>query len=183
MIKINLVPRELLQKEAQRVQSTQAVVVVAVVGLLLTGAWYLRWSQANRLEAHLADRQKRLDTLKQIVAEVEQLERTAAAVRTRLAVITDLLKGRALYPYFMADIAQTLPGSVWLSSLSTTWRDGNQLSVNTVAASNGSEGVSDWLRNIEKSGKFTDPVLSAVSINEAKVHNFSITTTYKPAPL
>lgn len=179
MIKINLVPRELLAKEAQRIQSTQAVVVVAVVGLVLAGAWYLRWSQANRLEAHLAERQKRLDTLKQIVAEVEQLERTAAAVRTRLGVITDLLKGRALYPYFMADIAHTLPGNVWLSALSTTWKDGNALSINTTAASNGSDGVSDWLRNLEKSGKFSDPVLSAVSINENKVHNFSIQTTYK----
>lgn len=182
MIRINLVPQEILDRELQRQRAAQAGVAGCLALVVVLGASLAHWSRAGRLERHLAERLKELDRLKVIVAEVEQLESTANAVKARLAVITELVKGRPLYPYFMADFARTLPPGVWLSSLGTSDKGGNQLGVNAAALASSSEDVSAWLRTLERSGKFQEPALSAVSISDrdgTKVHSFSITTTYK----
>src|SRR2546427_568773 len=83
----------------------------------------------------------------------------------RLGVINGLLKGRPLYPYFMLDLVATMPPGVWVMSVQTTSREANSLGVvigNALA--NSSDGVSQWLRNFEASGKFDEPKLSVVSV-------------------
>ena len=83
----------------------------------------------------------------------------------------------------MADLIATMPQSVWLTNVTTAAKDPNGLTVNiTNAVSNSAEGVSQWLRNFESSGKFEDPKLSAINVTEkpdAKEYTFTITTAYK----
>lgn len=182
MIRINLVPREILDRELQRQRALQAAVVGAALLIVAVAVSAGHWYRASRLERELAAGNVELERLEKLVAEVEQLEQTAGLVKARLNVIVDLLKGRPLYPYFMADFAGTLPPGVWLLSLGTSFKDGNQLGVNASASSSGSEDISQWLRNLEKSARFSDASLSPVSISEtagSKVAVFSLSMSYR----
>ncbi|MBI3548973.1 MAG: PilN domain-containing protein [Elusimicrobia bacterium] len=183
MIKINLVPQEILAKEAQRQQSIQAGIAGVIVLVLFGVMSAAHVIKAQRLEAHLKERQAEFDRLKKIVEQVEELERKAAAVRARLNVITDLLKGRPLYPYFMKDLVGTMPADVWFTGVTTTVGSGNQLTV-TLNANSGSAGsISLWMRNIQGSGTFTEPAISgAISVTGTApqiTHTFNLITTYK----
>src|SRR5882762_7478074 len=120
MIKINLVPSEILAKAQQKHQVFQAAAVgiltLAVVVLVSLG----HWVKLKKLESKLAQDNASLKKLEVIVAQVEELEKEAAAVRSRLNVITDLLKGRPLYPYFMSDFVRVVPPGVRVKNLNTT---------------------------------------------------------------
>ena len=183
MIKVNLVPRELLDKEVQRQRLVQAGVVgaVALVGGLFVSAAH--WYRATKTEGELAVLNGKYDKLAKIVAQVEELEKTANAVKIRLNVINGLLKGRALYPWFMTDLLTTLPPGVWMTSLTTAAKEPNGLTVTIGnATANSSDGVSQWLRNFASSGKFSEPKLSAIAVTDkgdSKEYSFSIGTEYK----
>ena len=91
MIKVNLVPADILAKAQQKQQTLQAAVVgVAMLMLvaLVSAGHYYRYNRLNRLMAKDNIELKKLEV---IVAKVEELEKTAAAVRARLSVITDLV--------------------------------------------------------------------------------------------
>ncbi|MBI4346849.1 MAG: PilN domain-containing protein [Elusimicrobia bacterium] len=183
MIKVNLVPRELLDKEVQRQRLMQAAVVgaLALVGMLFISAAH--WYRATKVESELAELNKKYDKLAKIVAQVEELEKTANAVKIRLSVITGLLKGRALYPWFMTDLLETMPPGVWMGSLATTAKDQNALGVSIGnAVANSSDGVSQWLRNFAANNKWAEPKLSAIGVvdkGDSKEYSFSIQTEYK----
>jgi Tfp pilus assembly protein PilN len=182
MIKINLVPAELLAKARQKQQLMQAAaggVVVACFVALLSMAHY--WSLA-RVDRQLAYDQAELKKLQTIVNQVEELEKTAAAVRSRLNVINDLLKGRALYPRFMADFVRSVPLGVHIKGLSTTGGGSNaapvKLSVNGEARS--PQDVADWSRKMSESGYFSNIELGSISAAATAGYTFSLTSIYTP---
>lgn len=184
MIKVNLVPRELLDREVQKQRLMQGAVLAGIAAFGIVCLSAAHWYSATKCEKQLGELNKEYEKLAKILAEVEELERTANAVKTRLSVITGLLKGRPLYPYFMRDLMATMPPGVWLGGITTmAAKDPNGLAVNLGnAKANSSDGVSQWLREFEKSGKFTEPKLSAVNVTDkgdAKEYSFSIVTEYK----
>lgn len=181
MIKVNLVPKEILDRERRKQHLLQASVAAGVCVALVAAVSLGHLYRANSLEKHLAARNAEYETLKKTVAEVDELEKKAKEVRNRLAVITSLLKGRPLYPFFMEDLARSLPPGVWLTSLNTTTQEGNKVSLTAAAAATSSEAISEWLRALEKSGRFDEGKLTGISIVDkagAKEHDFSVATTY-----
>lgn len=183
MIKVNLVPREFLDKEVQRQRLAQAGVVGAIALVLVLFVSAAHWYRATKTEGEFAELNKKYEKLAKIVAQLEELEKTANAVKIRLGVIQGLLKGRALYPWFMTDLQSTLPPGVWMTSLTTSAKEPNGLTVKIGNASaNSSGGVSQWLRNFESSGKFKDLKLSAIAVTDkgdSKQYSFSIGTMYE----
>lgn len=185
MIKVNLVPSELLAKAAQKQQMLQA----AVVGVLLAAAIVLislgHWYHLKRLGAQLAVGEEKLKKLEVIVAKVEELERTAAAVRARLGVMNDLLKGRPLYPYFMSDFVKSVPSGVRIRSLMTAGGGSaaTPLKLTMQAESKSNEDIALWVKKMEDMQRFEGPELGPVTSAGGidKLFTFSITVTYKPS--
>ena len=114
MIKINLVPRELLDQEVQKQRTIQAAVAMGLIIAVVAGVSAIQIRKAAALQAKSVELQKEFDRLQAIAAEADELEKQAKAVRAKLDVITSLLKGRGLYPIFMMDFSRTLPGAVWI---------------------------------------------------------------------
>jgi len=184
MIKINLVPQEILDKEATRQRAAQGVVVGMVVAVLLVSVSAMHYWSSVSLDQKLKVDSAELDRLKKIVAQVEELEKTAAQVRARLNIVVDLMKYRALYPRFMEDLAKTLPSGVWLASLTTT---GDQKALNVVMACKGaaSDDAAAMLKAFEGSERFKDPTLNgAITVGGATAQesSFNITVKYIPSP-
>ncbi|OGR88267.1 MAG: hypothetical protein A3J74_01565 [Elusimicrobia bacterium RIFCSPHIGHO2_02_FULL_57_9] len=184
MIKINLVPSEILAKAQQRQQNIQAAAVAvflaAVVILLSLG----RWATLKNLESTLGENHARLKKLEIVVAKVEELERTAAAVRARLNVMNDLLKSRPVYPYFMSDFVRSVPLGVRITNLNTAGggSTAGPLKLNMTAESRSNEDIASWVKNMEQSGKFSLIELGAVTTAEGaeRSYSFTLTTVYTP---
>ena len=185
MIKVNLVPAEILAKALQKQRVIQAAVAGAMVVFLLLAVSVLHWVKLERLDSKLAKDEAALKKLEVIVAKVEELERTAAAVRSRLNVINDLLKGRPLYPTFMSDFARSVPVGVRVRSLTTAGggSSAGPVKLNVSAESRTNEDIAGWVKKMEDSGRFGAVELGPVSAIEGaeRMYNFTLTSVYTPS--
>ena len=183
MIKINLVPKEILDQDIQRQRALQATIAVGAFLIVVVGFSAMRWRKAGSLEALQVQKQKQMDALAAIAAEADQLEAQARSVRSRLDVIEKLLKGRPLYPYFMQDFPKTIPAAIWIQSMSTgAGKAGSQLDITVGATSQTTEAIGEWLLNLGKSGRFKEPIISGLTIvslgDSPKTYTFSLKTSY-----
>ena len=182
MIKVNLVPSEILAKAEQKQRLLQAsaagvILLVFLVLISLTHLWRL-----SEVKHQLDADNGRLKQLQVIVAKVEELEKTAAAVRARLNVVTALLRGRPLYPYFMSDFVRSVPSGVQVTSLSTIGGGSAaaplKLTISGQARSN--EDIADWVKRMEASGRFSNVELGAVTGLSGGAFSFSLKSVYTP---
>jgi Tfp pilus assembly protein PilN len=177
MIKVNLVPIELLARARQRQFLFQAAGLSAVVA---TGVVLLSLSHLfglYRLQNDYKYDEAKLEKLKAIVAQVEELEKAASAVHSRLEVIENLLKGRAFYPIFMSEFARTVPSTVRVTQLTTTSQPGNSVKLTISATAQTSDDIAAWMRSLQGSGNFQGVELGAVS-NASHEYTFTINASY-----
>ncbi|MBI5245522.1 MAG: PilN domain-containing protein [Elusimicrobia bacterium] len=182
MIKINLVPQEILDKEVSRQRAIQGAAGAAVVAVILASVSAHHYWRSVSLQKTLAADIVELDRLKKIVDQVTALEEIAKTVKARLEVVGGLMRYRALYPRFMEDLVKTLPPGVWLTSLSTT---GDEKGLALVMACKGvsSEDAAAVLKIFEGSDRFKDPVLAGpitVGGVTSRESVFNLTVKYVP---
>lgn len=186
MIKINLVPLEILEREQQRERNIHLALGGAVLIVCVVGITFVRLSILRSADQELAAKTYEYNTQwSDIGVKLEAKKAAVDTLKTRLGVITDLLTGRSLYPHFMADMAQAMPSDVCVTNISTT-RDPNSLKVTAQAISSTAPGITRWVRNMEKPGifgNFGDPTISTISASDDPVTNgkqyaFSIVFVY-----
>lgn len=177
MIKVNLVPADILAKAKQRQLLLQGAVLGGLMALVLVVVSFGHWYGKHSLEITLAADEAELKRLDRVVKQVEELEKAAAAVRARLNVIEDLLLGRAYYPVFMSEFAKSVPGGVRVMSMQTaTTTPGTiKLTISATAATN--EDIAAWIKTLEKNPKFAMVELGAVTA-AGGAYNFGVTGTY-----
>lgn len=186
MIKVNLVPPEILDKAHAKQRVLQSAVAGGFVVLILVLVSVGHFFKLERLQAKLKKDEADLKKLEVIVKKVEELEKTAAAVRARLGVITDLLKSRPLFPYFMADFVRSVPAGVRVTALTTSGGGSavGALKLNITASARANEDIASWVKKMEDSGRFSAVELGPVSAADSggeKASAFTLTTVYTPA--
>jgi Tfp pilus assembly protein PilN len=177
MIKVNLVPGEILAKARQRQLLLQAGFVGAVLAVVLVAISLLHWSGLYRLQNEITYKQSELKRLGPIVAQVEDLEKERDAVSSRLNVIKGLLQGRSYYPLFMSDFVRTVPGGVKVTLLTTSGPAAGVLKLSIGAMADTNDDVANWMRALEKSGRFASVELGPVAAS-GRQYSFTITTAY-----
>ncbi|MCM2305200.1 MAG: PilN domain-containing protein [Elusimicrobia bacterium] len=177
MIKINLVPAEILAKAKQRQLLLQASVVGGLLALVLVLVSVGHWYGKRSLEIELATNEAELKRLDAVVKQVEELEKAAAAVRARLNVIEDLLLGRAFYPVFMSEFARSVPAGVRVNSMTTSATTPGTVKLTITAIANSNEDIAAWVTTLEKNAKFGMIELGAVTASGTSFA-FAITSTY-----
>lgn len=178
MIKVNLVPAEILAKARQRQLVLQAAVVGGLLALVLVLVSLGHWFGLLRLESDFSYKESKLKKLSAIVAQVEELEKAAAAVRARLGVIEDLLKGRSFYPIFMSEFARTVPSGVQITQMNTTTIGNNGLKMTVTAKAVSNEDVAAWIKTLEADSHFTGVELGAVTASGANSRTFTVAAVY-----
>ncbi len=177
MIKVNLVPSELLAKAKQRQLLLQAAVLGGLMSLVLVVVSFGHWYGKHALEITLAADEAELKRLDRVVKQVEELEKAAAAVRARLSVIEDLLLGRAYYPVFMSEFARSVPGGIKVNTMSTGAVTPGTVKLSVSAVANSNEDIAAWVKTMEKNPKFTLIELGAVNAAGA-TYTFGLTANY-----
>jgi|CXWL01.1.fsa_nt_gi Tfp pilus assembly protein PilN len=180
MIKVNLVPSELLAKAKQRQLVLQAAFIGGFLLCVLAGFSVYHWYGKHSLEQQLIGNEAELQRLDAIVKQVEELEKAASAVRSRLAVIEDLLLGRSYYPIFMSEFARTVPAGVRVISMATTSQAPGSIKLTISAVSNSNEDIAAWVKTMEKNVKFGAVELGNVASAGAGTgqYNFALTASY-----
>ncbi|OGS36418.1 MAG: hypothetical protein A2506_08205 [Elusimicrobia bacterium RIFOXYD12_FULL_66_9] len=178
MIKINLVPAEILAKARQKQLMLQAAVVGGLLAMVLVLVSLGHWFGLLRLESDFSYKESKLKKLSAIVAQVEELEKASAAVRARLGVIEDLLKGRSFYPIFMSEFARTVPSGVRIVQMNTTTVGNNGLKLSVSATATSNEHVAAWIKTLEADSHFAGVELGAVNASGANLRTFSVVATY-----
>ncbi|MBI4051319.1 MAG: PilN domain-containing protein [Elusimicrobia bacterium] len=182
MIKINLIPSEILLRQKQQYRMVQGAALGGLVVLLVMGVSFLHYHKASKLESRLKAGEAELVRLQEIVAKVQALEAQGASVRARLNVIIDLLKGRLLSTYFLQGILKSLPNGIWLMNLTSNAVSPSSSKIQFNAVARSSEDLADWIRTLENSGEFSEVELGPVTVSESvtgKVLNFTISSIYQ----
>ena len=178
MIKVNLVPSEILGKARQRQLALQAGLVGGALAVMLVLISFGHWFGLHSLQNDYNYKQSKLQKLGAIVAQVEELEKAAAAVRARLGVIESLLKGRAFYPMFMSEFARTVPPGIRVTQLSTLSQPNSAVKLAITAVAETSDDVAVWMRTLEQNGRFANVELGPVSASGLRQYTFTISTVY-----
>jgi Tfp pilus assembly protein PilN len=181
VIRVNLVPKEILDKEAQKQQATLIGIGAGCVVLVLALVSASHYYKAVKLERELTVKKERLKKLEKIVKQVEALEAKANAVRARLNVMGDLLEARELYPRYMSQLLRTFPSGVWLTAMSTSGSD-KGLAASLTAMSRTPEDISRWLRNLEDAPDWANPTIGPITLGagSGKGNSFNMNVIYKP---
>lgn len=177
MIKVNLVPAEILAKARQRQLMLQAGVVGGVLVVVLVIISLVHLAGLYRLQNDYKYKDSELKRLAPLVAQVEELEKANDAVRAKLGVIANLLKGRAFYPLFMSEFARTVPAGVKVTNMPTVLQANGSLKLTISAVANSSDDIAGWMRTLEKNNHFAAVELGPVSA-AGKQYNFTLTTMY-----
>jgi Tfp pilus assembly protein PilN len=178
MIKVNLVPAEILAKARQRQLVFQASLIGGLLGVVLVLISVAHWFGLYRLQNDYLYKEAKLKKLGAIVAQVEELEKAAAAVRARLGVIEDLLKGRAFYPFFMSDFARTVPSGVKVLSLQTVTQPNSTVKLTMTAVALSNDDIAAWVRALQGAPHFGAVELGPITAGGGQQFNFAVTATY-----
>jgi len=185
MIRVNLVPSELLAKARERRRLRQFGAVGAAFLVLIVGATLLFALRLEHYESRLSSDNNALKALAEKVAKVEEIRKESGDLRARLKVITDLMRTRPVYPVFMSDFVRSVPAVVQITNLSTTGESGTAapITISVTGQSLNNDGIAAWINAMENSGKFSNLQLGPVTISEGETtfYAFSITGVYKPA--
>ncbi len=182
MIRINLVPAEILAKTKEKELLFNAAMVGVVACLFLIFFSWLHYHRMTTEENRLSQAQEKLKKLEVIVNEVNQLESESKAIRSRLSVIATLIKGRTFYPYFMSDFVKSVPFDIQVKNLGTTGggSQASPLKLNISAQAENQDDIAEWMSRLKTSGRFSDINLGTITQagSEQKTYNFTLTSVY-----
>lgn len=180
MIRVNLVPQEILDKELQRQRLAQVSLAAGCLALVFAGVSFAHYYKGVQLEARRVEAEAEFKRLEAIVKQVEELEAKARAVKGRLDVIRDLLTARSFYPQFMGRLLEIIGDGIWMTNITVTGT-GTELVVNLQCRAVSSEAATKWLRALQEAVHFKDPSMGALSIDPEGSVVFTMALKYKPA--
>jgi type IV pilus assembly protein PilN len=174
MIRINLLP----VRHSRRQEQVRNEMVLAGVGLgaitVGMGVMYmLVASQVSDARASNDALRQQINKTNEIVAEVDEQERLAQDLRTKLGVIMGLKANRVGPVHMLDELSQASPEKLQLRSVE---EDDRKVGVTGVAVTN--EVISQFLSNLEESEYFNEVYLNAIDQTEVggvKLKEFSIT--------
>lgn len=176
MIRINLLPRE----RVQRRPVAPRVLIVLVVGALAvatTAATLYLGARSARLRAQVEDVNAQIEELRPKVARVEQLRRAIEVARRKGDLLRTLELARVPWDLILDELRGVLPKDAWLTQVEM--HDDGSMTFNGYALSY--EAVARFMVSLEGSEMFKgiDMLISQKQIIAGRdVVNFSLTGTF-----
>lgn len=164
MAKINLLPwrQELRKQRKQEFLAINMAVALIALGILLF-LHMLVSSQLSAQDERKAYIKSEIELLDKNIAEIEELQKRKDELLSRMKVIQDLQGRRPVIVRVFDEIVRATPDKLYLTALE---RKGDQFRIEGVAESNNQ--VATFLRNLNASAWFKNPVLDKVASTEDK---------------
>jgi type IV pilus assembly protein PilN len=159
------------------------LVVGLVVGLLLIAGQYFRLqSTINSKRTEIAEVQREVDELADVIAEVEQFEARKAELEHKIDVINTLKANQSGPVSVMDHISRSLPDMLWLTRMVSR---GNAVTLTGQAFN--TNAVANFIDNLDQVDGFSEPVLRDTSQRRGSTnssnqsYSFSVNFSYDPA--
>jgi len=164
MIRINLLPvREIAAEVSRRRDLTIGLVTLAVIALVLLGAYFYQSSRLATLGDELAGLRQEIQVLNSKLKEVADLQSKIKEFKSKHKVIEDINKQKVGPVRVMESLSKATPSGLWL----TEFRETNgSLVINGLALDN--QTVADFLRLLESSSYFNNVELIETTKADAK---------------
>jgi Tfp pilus assembly protein PilN len=120
MIRVNLLPPEILEKRKAERRLAYMVAALIAVSLVLAGIWGFALTRANSKQRTLEAKQQELQQVTQQAASLEIFEAQQTELARRKQVAQLALDARQDWAKLFDEISLVLPSDMWLSALEAT---------------------------------------------------------------
>ncbi len=186
MAKINLLPWREDLRQTQKKRYLGSLVVVSV------SVFILFWIAGQVIDQQIRNQNSRNNYLKQQIevldrqiSQIKEITTAKDAIGLRMALIEQLQVSRNLTPIIFDELAKLVPGGISFNNMT---RSDNQLRITGVSESN--NRLSSFMRSLEESEVFVDPVLSSIAADKSGLNavsdfvlTFSISPKYGPVEI
>jgi len=183
MAKINLLPWRDSLRQSQKRQ------YIASLGLIAVVVFGLFWLAGTMIDQKIRNQDARNDFLKQEISvldaqidEIRRIKEAKGEIVLRMSLIEQLQVSRSATPIIFEELANLIPAGVAFSSVK---REGDDIIL--VGTSESNNRLSAFVRGLETSEIFTNPVLSSIvadatAANAISNFELSMSLTEKFAP-
>ncbi len=179
MAKINLLPWREGLRQTQKKQYIGSLVIISIAVFIVF------WIVGQIVDQQIRNQNSRNNYLKQQIevldrqiSEIKEISKAKEAISLRMALIKQLQVSRNLTPIILDELARLVPNGVAFSSMS---RSGQQIKI--IGTSESNNRLSSFMRAIEDSKVFIDPVLSSIIADKsgtAAVSDYELTFSISP---
>ena len=120
MRRIDLLPETYARRQRERRTVTGIAAVGALLLALLLLYWFILGTRLSNAEEDLAAARARNDELQAQIYELQVYSAMATDVATKKAALQAVLTGDIAWPSVLNDIANVLPGEVWLKVMTAS---------------------------------------------------------------
>ncbi len=120
MIRVNLLPPEILEKRKAERRLAYMVAALVLVSLVLAGVWVFAFTRANAKQRDLEAKQQELQQVTAQAASLEIFEVQQAELARRRSVAQLALDARQNWAKLFDEISLVLPSDMWVSVLQAT---------------------------------------------------------------
>jgi type IV pilus assembly protein PilN len=148
-----------------------AVLVLVIIGLVVTTVYLNK--QMSAMNHEISTKQKKLNSLKARLKEVENYERDNEEFRKKTRIIEQLKKNQTAPLRLLDEVSEMLPKGVWLTSLADK---GGLISIEGVAFTN--SDLVTYVQNLKGSKYLQDVTLQEsrqTDIDSYSVYKFKLT--------
>lgn len=186
MAKINLLPWRESLRQTQKKQYIGSLVFVSVAVFIVF------WVVGQIIDQQVRNQNSRNNYLKQQIevldrqiAQIKEISKAKDAIGLRMALIEQLQVSKNLTPILFDELVKLVPAGVSFEGMSRT---GNNLRITGMSDSN--NRLSSFMRALEESEVFVDPVLSSIVADKSGINavsdfelTFSISPKYGPVEI
>ncbi|MFQ6066446.1 MAG: PilN domain-containing protein [bacterium] len=187
MIRVNLLPRELIQKK-----KVGAFVIFVLVSTLFTIFICVLLSLPLREEIQATRRRLEFEQLtlrksQPILKELEDLKGKESQLQARLKAMKNLVASRCSWSQVLYEISRALPKEIWLTELTNEPQEKQQILTIKGSSLNKTVDISKFMENLTSSPLFAEVVLlgmTKTTIDKREVMDFTINCKLRgPRPL
>jgi len=159
MIRINLIPYRMARRQQQISQHVGNFIGIIVLAAILSlGAHTMASLKLADLEDETAQLTAKNQELKEKIGKIEHLDALRTEVERKLKIVDRLQEGRFRSLASLHEIAQTIPGNVWLTSITDKTAE---IGIEGLAESN--QAVANFMRMLDQSPLFSNIKLQGIS--------------------
>jgi Tfp pilus assembly protein PilN len=122
MIRINLLPKNLVPKKRNFLPHVAIAVLAAVLLLFYSGGIVATYSELNQSKDELAQLRDELTKLEDVVKQVRQLEQDKLLLSQKEQAVAQITSGRTLWSHELYVLADLVPQGMWLDHVSLSSR-------------------------------------------------------------
>jgi len=183
MIKINLLPPEVKKKAEKKRLIALGGLGIGLLVVIIFGVYGQKVLYYRNLEKEIKINETELKRLEPILKEIENKQKEKDLLVKKRQVTKDLMRNTLLYPQFLEELVNILPGNIWFSNLTTRPApEGTGLEVSLDASALDNYAIADFISVLEKREYYSNielgPISKSGSENEP-ILNFRLKFNYQ----